>query len=237
MRARSSGSRHAVLTIWDGQILKPPRVSRMLPKEPPGPQSPHRLPFSHFSPSLLLFCWPPSTGSFTCSASAQLTKASIIPLWCSSNPPAGNPHPDGFTPSPPSSFPCGSREKARKTWCMLKLSVQALPTFNFFSFCYRNTFHSNWGDNDSVPTFAYFCTVFPSYVCLFSILPGCFFPKTIPLPHTTSAGHRPPGEMRGASCWPHGEPLCLFLFSCSFPVPCANTFGGSRYSGKIPLFL
>lgn len=50
-----------------------------------------------------------------------------------SSPSAGKPCPDGVTPSPPSSAPCGTREDARKIWRILKLSVTTLPTFNSFA--------------------------------------------------------------------------------------------------------
>ena len=215
MHAQSSGSSHAVLTIWDGQILQPPGVPRTTPNAPAGLQLPHRLPVSHFSPRVLLFCWPSSTDSFTYSASAQLRKVSKIPQSCGSNPSAGKPYPDGFTPSPPSSAPCGTGEKARKMRCMLKLSIQVLPTFNLFLFAIEIHFKVIEKITTQYLLLSYFCTVFPSYICLFSIFPSYSVPKPITPPTTTSAGHTPPGEVRGASCWPHGEPRCF----CSRAAP------------------
>lgn len=55
MHARSGGS-HAVLTIWDGQLLQSRGVSRSTLSA--GTQPPHRLPDSRFSPRVLPFCWP-----------------------------------------------------------------------------------------------------------------------------------------------------------------------------------
>lgn len=172
-----------MLTIWDGQILQPPSVSRTVLNAHAGLQPPHCLPVSHFSPCVLLFCWPSSTDSFTYSASAQLRKVPKVPRLRGPNPSAGKPYPDGFAPLPPSSAPCGTREKARKIWCTLKLSIQVLTTFNLFLFAIEIHFKVTEDVTTQYILLSYFCTVFPSLICLFSILPSYFLPKPNTLHH------------------------------------------------------
>lgn len=103
----------AVFTIWAGQLLQS--------LEPPDPH--WVLEHSHpITPSFLLFS--------TCAASllatarsAQLRKTSKAPPSQGSNPSAGKPHPDGFTPSPPSSAPCGTKRGSMKNMRTWKLSM------------------------------------------------------------------------------------------------------------------
>lgn len=122
MHARSGGS-HAVLTIWDGQLLQSCGVSRSTLSA--GTQPPHLLPDSRFSPRVLPFCWPQTPHP-------QLRKVSKVPWSQGSNSSVGKPYSNGFTPSPPSHAPCGTREKARKIWECWSFQFKCSPLWTFF---------------------------------------------------------------------------------------------------------
>lgn len=183
MQARSGGS-HAVLAIWDGQLLL----------EPPDPHG--ALERSHSIPSQLLL--PLHGAAFLWATIPSPTQG--LPSWAGSSIAGLKPFrwkaPSwwiySFTPFPLLHMESESKQEKYENLEDFNASAHY---FEHFSFCYWNTFQSAEFRNISAH---FFQGRFIYSLSTLFIFPGCFAPETITPTHTLL------GELWGVSCWLHG---------------------------------